>query len=141
MTHAHARGMRMAIVALVLALAGCGSDAVAGDGGADLSVPTGADLSDCPAYNPSSGAGAGGACTTPDRYCNYFEAYCHCNVGSHTWYCCDDGVRQPCPQTPPSGPDCCRAFDAQCSYACVGGVATVCSCTDDAWHCTTMACD
>ena len=133
--------MRLVIVALVLAGCGCGSDAVVGDGGADLSVPLGADLSDCPNFNPSSGAGGGGACSTPDQYCNYFEAYCHCNVGSHTWYCCDDGVRRLCPTTPPSGPDCCRAFDPQCSYACVGGMATVCSCTDDAWHCTTQACD
>jgi hypothetical protein len=138
--------MKLSLV-LTLAIVGCspvddsGPDSSAA---ADLSVADSSaapDLSDCPSYNPSSGAGAGGSCSRPDAYCSYFEAYCHCNLATSTWYCCDDGVRQQCPSAPPSGPDCCRAYPASCSYACVGGVATVCSCSDDRWQCSTEPCD
>ena len=125
-------------LALALAVVGCSP---VDHSAADLSAAPDQSVSDCPSYNPSSGAGAGGTCSRPDAYCLYFEAYCHCNLSTSTWYCCDDGVRQQCPGAPPSGPGCCRAYPASCSYACVGGVATVCSCSDDRWLCSTVPCD
>lgn len=125
--------MRLALVALLVV--GCNSSDHS-DGGI---VP---DLGECPNYNTSSGAGAGGACNNPDDYCLYFEAYCHCNVATRTWYCCTSGVPVACPAQPPSGPDCCRAYQQQpCRYACAGGMATVCSCSDDRWQCSTVPCD
>ena len=119
------------ITVLVALLVGCGSD----DDGAP-------DMSECPDYNTSSGAGSGGACTNVGEYCGYFEAYCHCNGATHTWYCCTAGVPLPCPTQPPSGNDCCRAYQPlQCSYACSGGRATYCTCSDDRWQCSTVPCD
>ncbi len=133
--------MRHALLALVLAVAACGSDAGSSvDLGRDLSAPIAdlatprQDLTNCP---PNASA-----CSVPDATCYGFETYCHCGVASHKWYCCDATGSRPCPTTLPSGPDCCADFaQPLCSYACVGGVATMCSCTDDAWHCTTMPCD
>ena len=133
--------MRLGIIALALGIAGCGSDDGSSvDLGRDLSVPIHDlaiprhDLVQCPPH--------GSACSMPDAICNGFEIYCHCGVASHTWYCCDASGTRSCPQTPPSGPDCCLDYaPSQCSFACNGGVTTVCSCTDDAWHCTTMPCD
>lgn len=137
--------MRLTLIALAL-LSACGSDfgASADLAVSDLSVGdlAAADLaSDCPAVAPGA-VGNFGPCTRPDAYCGFFEESCHCNVQSQSWYCCWTGQRQLCPATPPSGPDCCVTYvPDQCSYACTGGVATVCNCTDDAWHCTTMPCD
>jgi hypothetical protein len=132
--------MRLAIVALLLAVAGCGTDAVVGDGGADLSVPI-RDLSMLP--RPDLGCPPGGsACSVPSADCYGFEIACHCSATSHTWFCCDDSGLAPCPQTPPSEHGCCDGYPALgCSYACTGGVATACTCTADGWHCTTMPCD
>jgi hypothetical protein len=127
-------------LSLVLALVAVACSA-ADEGPADLSATADLPVSDCPSFNPSSGAGAGGSCARPDAYCLYFEAYCHCNLSTSTWYCCGDGAPQQCPSAPPSGPDCCRAYPSSCSYACVGGVATVCSCSDDRWQCAEMSCD
>ena len=131
--------MRTSLLAITIVLAGCSTTNHSGDdmnGAADIAV------SDCPDYNPSSGAGAGGSCAKPDEICLYFEAYCHCNLQSHTWYCCDNGAPQQCPSLPPSGTDCCRAYNKMpCTYGCVGGVATSCTCSDDRWSCTTSACD
>jgi hypothetical protein len=138
------RPMRAALVAIALIASACGSDVH--DGAdvdlavVDLGSPDFA-VSDCPKGTSMGAPGGGGACAQPDELCGYNESYCHCNVQSHTWYCCWDGVRQRCPAQPPSGPDCCQAYDAQCAYACTGGVATVCRCTDDRWQCTTMPCD
>jgi hypothetical protein len=143
------RLIRSALLAIALAAAACGSDVRDSDdlGAADLAVGDLASfdlvVTDCPPATSMGGPeGAGGTCAQPDEYCYYFESYCHCNVQSHSWYCCSDGQRRLCPVQPPSGPDCCQAyFASQCSYACTAGVTTLCNCTDDAWHCTTMPCD
>jgi len=140
--------MRPTLLALALAAVACGSDVGDGsDGGAldlgvaDLAAP---DLvvTDCPPGTSMGGPeGVGGTCAQPDEYCYYFESYCHCNVQSHSWYCCWDGVPERCPPAPPSGYDCCRAYPTLCDYGCVGGVATSCTCADDRWQCSTVPCD
>lgn len=133
--------MRHALLALALAVAACGSDAGSSvDLGADLSAPIPdisirrPDLGPCPPPGD-------GACNSGD-YCYGFENYCFCTVASHTLRCCeDDGQVLPCPATPPPDNDCCFVYHPVCSYACSGGVATMCKCTQDGWQCTTMPCD
>jgi hypothetical protein len=130
--------MRPSLLALTIVLAGCSTT---DHSGGDMIAAVDLAVSDCPDYRPSSGAGGGGSCSRPDATCLYFEAYCHCNTRSSTWYCCSDGARQLCPPLPPSGDDCCRAYLTACTYGCVGGIATSCTCSDDRWQCTSSACD